>query len=715
MVAKTILNNLKLQTISRKWIELDKNDNSFQVLKFKDQVIAADFLAQQLSNSEDVPVIVNANNYGLDTSFITFNSSLSGSEINNANPQITQLFKLVSTLLFTKVNPNNLLSLLNLPALPFSKNLAKKLSKVLINSGGTGNEAWLKSIADFKKAIDKENTNWKEKLKAVAFYLERNRVDELSKKDIIDVYRDIATWCGKRISFEGKETTKIQFYNLQELSKSFINTIESLDQDTFSLKSLNQAIDKVYDPISIPVYNKEKGSYTVLAQPTQLYDTTDNLIWVDFYNTELSAKFSSFLMQSEIEELKKQDGILLWSKENQIQLQLNNNLKGLLKTNNRVCLFVAEKTNAEKTTEHPLYTQLGAIITNFEDFLFDFSFDTNTWTNNYWKQPELITPEFISLPKVNDYLHINKASLLNKRKTESYSSINELIQYPMDWVMKYQARITENGLGTIDELITLKGNLSHIIFQTLLESEKQNKINFETADINKEIDVLLKQFTPQIAASFYLEENKFEFIQFTNQLKKSFKILLDIINNNNLIYHAYEYSASGKIDAINFSGNIDLLFHKGNTPIIIDLKWTFQSKKYANILEDEKSIQLSIYAKLLNNTKAATGYFLISHGLLFTTSRLISEGKGVEIIPLKEDAHYVNDRILKRTINSYNYRWNELEKGTIELYEDQRIDNIAYANSTEEEDLIPLDLKTDTKLKKVNPYSVYGLFKGEVK
>lgn len=695
-------------------IELDKADKSFQVIRFKDSVIASDFLAQQLTNNQKFPVIINSNNYGLDTSFTTFNLPISGSEINNTNPQIIQLFKLVSALLFSKVNPYNLLSLLNLPELPFSKSLAKKLSKVLISNGGIGNTEWLETINMYKSNLDKDRSNWKESIKAVELYLERERLDEISKDELINIYREIATWSSKSISFAETENTKAQLYNLQMLSKSFVKTIESINQPFFTARALDKIINKVYEPITINVNSKEKGSSTVLTQATQLYSNADTLVWFDFYNQKLSSNFCDFLMQSEIIALKEQENILYWSKENQIQLQLDNFLKGILKTDNKLCLFIAEKTNGESTTEHPIFTQLATSIIDFENNITDFSFENNSWENTLWEAPKLIDTKYVELPKPCDYLHIEKGALLNKREKESYSSINNLIQDPLDWVMDKQARITEKGLGSIEKLITLKGNLSHIVVQTLLEKEKQGEIDFSTADINTEIDKLLEQFTPQFAAPFYLDENTFDYIEFTNQLKKSFRVLLDIIENNNLKYKAYEYNVEGKINAMDFSGNIDLLFYKDNTPVIIDLKWTFSAKKYAAILEEEKSIQLAMYAKLLNHSSATTAYFLLSHARLYTTSSVIGEGTGVKKIALEESAHHINDRIIKRTINSFDYRWNEFSKGKIELSEELLIEDIEYGSNTESEDLIPLDI-ADKKFKKANPYSAYGLFKGKVK
>lgn len=694
-------------------VKLNENDSSFQIVRFKDDAIASDFLAQQLKESEWNPLILNYNNFSLETSFLTFDIPLSGAEISNANPQIIQLFKLIGTLLFNRVNPYNLLSLLNLPMLPFPKSLANKLSRVLIDKGGIGNEEWLQTIKDFKDNIDKDKSNWKENIKSIALYIERERKNEVSKEDLVHIYQDVNAWAGKMSGISDSEAIKIQLSNVQQLAKTFTKSIESVDQEFFKERELDRMINRIYEPITINVNNKEKGSRTVIKAPEQIYNSAKAVVWFDFYNKDLSAKFGDFLMQSEIEVLLKQESILFWTKENQVQLQLACLKKGILQAEDKLVLFVVDKVNGKQTTQHPIYTQLVASISNFESFIKDFSFDKKEFSNSDWVELKLHEIEKKNLPKQCDYIIINNANLLQKRTTESYSSVNDLIQNPLDWVMNYQARITEKGLGNIDELITLKGNLSHIVVQTLLENEKQGKLNLSEANIENEIDDLLKIFTPQFASPFFLDENTFEFKAFVNQLKKSIQSLVNIIQQNNLKYESFEYSAKGKIDVIDVKGNIDLLFYKDQVPVIIDLKWTYSPKKYIAMLEEKKSIQLAMYAKVLNYSKAITGYFLLSDSSLYTTSKLI-QGAGIKTIELNEcDPQEVNDIIIKNTINSFNYRWNELSNGKIEVAEELLISDTKYGEDTEVKSLIPLD--GYKQLKKVNPYSRYGLFKGNVK
>lgn len=144
----------------------------------------------------------------------------------------------------------------------------------------------------------------------------------------------------------------------------------------------------------------------------------------------------------------------------------------------------------------------------------------------------------------------------------------------------------------------------------------------------------------------------------------------------------------------------------------MDLKWTFSTSKYMKMLKEERSIQLALYAKLLQSSSAITAYFLLSDGCLCTCSDKLF-GKGITRIELLEDSLYVNERIIKKTLNSYDYRQEELKEGKIELAEDMTTEHVQYHIDTAEKDLIPLE--GDGKIKKINPYSNYELFKGMIK
>jgi len=73
------------------------------------------------------------------------------------------------------------------------------------------------------------------------------------------------------------------------------------------------------------------------------------------------------------------------------------------------------------------------------------------------------------------------------------------------------------------------------------------------------------------------------------------------------------------------------------------------------------------------------------------------------------------DDIFEQAMNSYSYRYKELEKGIIESAEDMLLKNINYYSDTEKNALFPLENGyNDKKVKAVNNFSSYKTFKGKL-
>ena len=126
--------------------------------------------------------------------------------------------------------------------------------------------------------------------------------------------------------------------------------------------------------------------------------------------------------------------------------------------------------------------------------------------------------EVVELPQKANYISIKNQNYIRPRAKESYSSIENLVKYPLDWVLNYQAKLKDKGFGKIEDLARIKGNLSHIVVQELLENGKKEDIDLNTINIEEEADKLLRIYTPQYAAPLQLDENLFEFKAFTFML-----------------------------------------------------------------------------------------------------------------------------------------------------------------------------------------------------
>jgi hypothetical protein len=695
--------------------EFSENDNSFQIIRFKDEFTAADFLASQMRYVSGDRVIINNDNNILDSSFRTFGLSAAGSPIPDANPSMVQLLKLLPALMYRQFSPADLIALFNLPALPFPKVLAMKLKKVVVETSGTGNARWNQVIDEYKESLNDEGE--KEILKSLSIFVERKRKESVSSTELEEVFSYTSNWAKKQFNLTDSEGLKQQLGILAELSDSIVLYLNTTGKQEYTLREIKKIIGKIYEPAKVDVTKKQKGSFMVVSAPEQLYDNAGTVIWFDFYNSVLKADHSDFLFRDEIEKLSEQNDILIWPADKQIENHLISMMKGVLKAEKRVVLFITEKAHGSDTSVHPLFMNLAKALSSFSsetsisDLIVDFDIEKFPYKKYGWKEPELSGLSRKELPQKEHYIEIKNKEKLKKRQTESFSSVTDLIQYPFDWIMNYQAKITDKGADGTDDIVILKGNLSHLIVQTLLQKHKDGSIDLKDADTDEEIDKHLEELMTQYAAVFTLDENIIEYRSFVSQLKKSFMALLNIINNYGLEFKSFEEEISGEAGGINFTGKVDLLFYKEDRPVVIDLKWTSSENYYSELLQKEQSLQLAVYAAILGNS-AVTAYFLLSQGKLLTIDPFFKADEKVSVISV-DDPLNMNMRIINRMKNSYQYRWNELSGGKIELGEDLTLNELEYFKDTDIKELVPLN--EDKKNKKNNIFSKYGVFKGDVR
>jgi len=152
------------------------------------------------------------------------------------------------------------------------------------------------------------------------------------------------------------------------------------------------------------------------------------------------------------------------------------------------------------------------------------------------------------------------------------------------------------------------------------------------------------------------------------------------------------------------------LCDKSSSYVIFDMKWS-SGKTHIRQLEENRALQLEVYKAVLkkaepDKTVSTVAYFILTSGMLLTTGNLT--GQNVKVITPEN-----GDDIFKLAVNSYSYRWEQLQEGIIEAAEKLPLVNLDYHNDSVEKGLYPLEADyTDKDLKAENGFSKFKTFKG---
>ena len=322
----------------------------------------------------------------------------------------------------------------------------------------------------------------------------------------------------------------------------------------------------------------------------------------------------------------------------------------------------------------------------------------------------MISSEEIILPEKSAYLNYNKIHLLGKRDVESASSIEKFIQYPFEWVLEYKLKMRAYQGIQLGRESQLKGNIAHKVIENIF-SKFMHKPIHPSIISREEMEKEFNQVVKQEGILFLQPEKRFELGEFKSKFMKSLDSLITILIQNELSIESCEYAFGfedpfylEEIDS-NLNGYIDLVLkNKEGVYVVFDLKWTFSDKKFRQKIENNEEIQLALYtAALKDRSNSITGYYLLNQNKLITTANLI--GNNVVQIP----SQFSTENVLSKIEKSVKYRWEELKSGKLEIGDGVLTDSLDYQQQT---DLI--QLPTEKNNKKVNPYSGFELFKGQL-
>ena len=711
-------------------ITLDPHDASLRILCFSDEQEAAEYLASRQQPPYDV--VVQPNGKVMDNYLSMMGRPVSGSRVDNSSPQIVQLFFLGVALLQRPLNIHALLAWLYVPIHPLPARLRRQLAYRLARNGGWYGTA----IDDDERAVTccQVLNQWLDGSDRPADaepLSPRERRQRQAKADVflpdfqpftarlvsIDRLRALLSglvrWARiSRMELTGIEKEKLdgQYAKLIELCQALTRLTDDVnDHDTIAYDTVAQHLTTLNVTASFVQYAPQVGSSFSVQTPAQLLAPAERVLWWGMQNYVPEPLPTAFLTPSEQSALAPE--LTLWTADQLRQQQNSLLLQPFRCCTGQITLVAFDNVDGEVATKHPLLVRLQNQITNYSDF------ESRPIIGEGLAQ----TVPCLSLPDEKDTVQLHNASLISWRDHESHTSIDALLQNPVDYVLQYVARISDNGQQELSDLKRTKGNVAHAVIQRLfLQKDVQDSglpdqicRRFDTA-----YDEVFGQVVEENGAILLLPENQLDCRQLRQQLRDCIQTLLQIITVNDLQVKGCELPLNGHPLGAEDSrfpsvmGFADMvLSDKTGKTYVFDFKWSASRSWHEKLLKENRSTQLALYAALLKEQeqrkRVATAYFVMPWARLFTYDKHLS-GDGVIHVEEPQDLSL----LLPRIRESYLYRRSQIDQGQVETAEQQPLDTIAYEKDTEKKNLFPLEADYNKKdIKASNAFSLYKQLK----
>ncbi len=694
-------------------------------IHFSQQWKAEAWLSQQDPQAYDL--WINTDNKRLDNWLHMSGQPVCGSDMENANPQITQLFLLAVQLFQRPLNVNTLLQYLYLPECPLDSELSHRMAKLIVREGGFSNNKVLDCINAFVDNEFKEpNDNTQRRmtreqregnyLTYLPFDLrkEKDSLPLSEESDIVDfkrfkrfmlrIYSHATTKATSLLNITPNDARIAQLQNVGELIKSLLEQIGQPQDNKLHYTTLAQWAQSLYESGDYLLYQAQTGTRCVINSPSNMIGTAKSTIWCDFYGDIQTTRSTDFLSNNEQEQLKKA-GVKIWNKDHEADLQHIMLTKPIHKTSHNLTLITCDMQGATKLPKHPLLLQLP-------------QHQEPVNGDNLYNQ---IATRIVE--HVDNHLEEDKHKILfdaqnhpvRWREKESFSALEMLLQDPLDYVMKYTLGFSDLSDTEIKMTLT-NGNVAHETIEDLFTAER-NGVTLENFVVNN-FEKSFHRALVRKGALLLLPEHHLNLEILRHQLLRCVKKLAVIIVENGLTVE--ECEQMGELDFTNdvkLEGYIDMRLHDTfGKNVVFDLKWTSSKDKHEKLIKSNRAMQLAIYEAMLTSQAnqeetIRKGFFTMPAGILYSSDKFI--GENCQLVTPEAQV-----KMMEQIKNGYTERFNEINEGWIETGDLDPIVGLRYNNAV---NVFPLDqvgkqiIGEDGKQKRIkvkteNKYSDYKCF-----
>lgn len=715
-------------------MDLDPEDNSLKIWNFKDDMEAEELLAMLGENRFDVTI--QPNTKLTDNYLHMMGKPVTGSSVANSAPQIIQLFFTGVAMMARPLNIGAVLQWLYAPIHPLPSSFRYRLAERLARTGGWLPESieeekgdcyhlvknWVegKKEAEMEKPIDKKEQEARQ-FKASVFLpdFEGGSEETMTAQKLHTFLTELAAWSRQRsVIIAQEDMDDLRITQLKRLAE-LCDTLKSLTDDVeptakLAYSEIEKHMTCLYEPSEFVQYRAQATSRYTVASPGQIAAKADTMLWAGLHDFEPMLPATDFLTPTEVDTLK--DHLKLWDKDDVRKLQQQTLLMPLLFCEKQLTLVTVGTVNNELVNKHPMMVRIEQQVKNHEELTFE---------------PKIGDEQYVDVPALTDnalcgsdgmYTQIKRTDLIKWKQKESPTSIDHLMQNPLDYTMESIAYISDNGQSDLSNIAMTKGNVAHGVIQHLFYIPGDTQSGYAAA-IKARVEAKYKEVFDKVVetkgAVLLLQENAIERRQLFENLRECIDHLIDIIDKNNLHVAACEMKLDGNTfgtpddETPTMGGYADMVLARENGQhVIFDFKWTTSKSYYQGLLQKNRSSQLAIYAELLSelteDRELPTAYFLMPIGRLYS----IEDFKSYWATKLNVNEGCEGD-IINKIVAAYRYRRNEIMSGKIEMGEGMPLEELDYFTDTETYNLFPLkpDYNNDS-VKEVNGFSSYNLFKG---
>ena len=692
-----------LEDIDQSYADHTLDVSKVSVIEFDQLLEAYEWIANVQLPADTA--VVNRNNMMLNHVLGTWDKPRVQATTSGSNPQALQLFKLGISIFSRPLNVQNLTSYLQLPYNPIPGALRHRLVSLLLSKGGFGEkkkgpdgierDTWEQIIEDFEFRNTEGKATPQAKARKMKFIepIRKDYSSRIPKKDIADYIGVFKEWV--RGYYQEKDLSdglKKQFSELLSQLSAFETALAQMD-DNVMYPDIEKLALRLYRPMNYTLGNSESGSMNIISDVRSMAVCADTLVWLDCQEEDTEHNPYDFLSRAETEFLAGK-GISVPDFPTHLKVVRQERMR-LLAPVRSIVLVKSSYNGTERLGEHPMIAEVRQMYSQTHP-------ESNgklplADKNRIFPSNEIsVEAGNLDVFKPVPYVELGKVEYAGRK--ESNNSLDMLINYPFDYLMKYVVRLNEPDDGQLQNTYITQGLVAHSFFEHII-ADSQGNPDVMCQLVADEFENRLDAAIDVTGLTLRLPENVTLTKNFAVQLRESFLSLVEIMKHLHLTPVGCEipFPANDEdkleLEKIgDFGARIDFLMKDRNDRyVIFDFKWSY-SNSYENKLKDNLAIQLELYRRIVRAAYpdadvAGVGYYLMPKKMLAT-----SDFEAIPGSKLIDHIDAAKTELFGQIQNSFEFRMDELRKGHIEEAEMSDVLNIdgSYASKADEKNLCPV-------------------------
>ncbi len=586
---------------------------------------------------------------------------------SQARPTL-QVLKLAPVFLWNPVDPFKVMEFVSLAVKPLDDGLAATIAESMAQTPGLLGDGWRTAVARYfdeleQRAASDAAISAAKIRKQYRFWFERRRYDssqQAPKADAIEVYQYMEQWAHECLKENNTQATALA--PLKEQASRIVELLQALPETHLSYLELERIVRTIYQPAPLQLSPREQGHLPYITHPGALMHPAHEVLWWNFIQKEPDHFFSRWYrpelawMQAqglEVDTPMLQNQRLLWQRR-----------RPVLAARQRLMLLLPQTVDGEEAPPHPLFGDLNATFANLERITFhvDTQAGRNYWAT-YFNLPELISLERQHLGRPRPFLYVRPHRRLEGREKETFSSLENLLYYPYQWVFRHKIKLVRSSILSLVKDDALMGNLAHRFFEHIFQ---QDFSQWTKNHLEQWIDQEAESLLAREGAVLLLYGREPERISFLNRVKHAAWSLMYSLRTNGWKVLATEQPVEGTLDNTILNGRADMVLQRGDELAVLDLKWSGIGYREDSI-RNEADLQLVLYSRLAaqHNGWAHTAFFIMEKARLLARNHEAFR----EVTPLAPGSNHaeVHQRIFDRILRTYRWRLNQLQQGAIEV------------------------------------------------